>query len=107
MNEFPSIDELMSIAKNTPEKLDDIFQHEYKKILNNGCSEESRKRLEGTQFKINLIKANNKDNHLKTCIEMSRLMHESFGELNGKLQEFSYKRNSKNVDKKVTLRVIK
>lgn len=88
MDKFPSVNELMEMAKNNPEMLDKLQQEETQKIIDNASTEESKRKLKGLSFKINAIKQKNGKNQMKTVVELNELMHQSKEELRKTLSEY-------------------
>ncbi len=85
MDKFPSVDELIKLAKENPEELNRIQEKFSNEIIDN-AREENKARLQGIMFQMNAIRLKNKDNHLKSTIAMSKLMWTSFYKMNDKLQ---------------------
>lgn len=105
MDKFPTVDELIKMAKENPEMLDELQKKESQKIIDNSTPENKIK-LEGIQFKVNMMKRKNKDKHMKSHLEMADMMWESFHEMNEKLQEYVKQDNQKEV-KKPNLKIVK
>lgn len=85
MDKFPSVDELIKLAKENPEELNRIQEKFSNEIIDN-AREENKARLQGIMFQMNAIRLKNKDNHLKSTIAMSKLMWTSFYKMNDQLQ---------------------
>ena len=85
MDKFPSVDELIKLAKENPEELNRIQEKFSNEIIDN-AREENKARLQGIMFQMNAIRLKNKDNHLKSTIAMSKLMWTSFYKMNDELQ---------------------
>ena len=79
MSELPSYDELVVIAKEDPERLEQIRKHFVEKQINQ-APEHTRPRLRGLQFRIDGIRAIHKS-PMGSCVEISRMMYESVGKL--------------------------
>jgi len=103
MDKFPSVDELIKMAKENPEKLDALQKSESQKIIDR-ASPKNKVKLEGIQFKIDMIKRKNKDNNIKTAMALNHLMWESFEKMNEELKVF---RGSQENKSKPNLRIIK
>ncbi len=103
MDNLPSINELIEMAKTNPELLDKIQKEETKKIIDNASSEDSKRRLNGLSFKIEAIKRKNGNNHMKTAMELNKLMENSRQELSNKIiQHFK-----KETPQKARLKIVK
>jgi hypothetical protein len=81
MDKFPTVNELMEMAKNNPGLLNDLQKKENDKIINRQTDEMAKKKLEGIIFKMNMIKIKNKKNHFKTAMDISDMMNESKDEM--------------------------
>ncbi len=92
MDKFPTVDELMRLAKENPEELNRIQEKFSNEIIDN-AREENKARLKGMMFQMNAIRLKNKDNHLKSTIAMSKLMWTSFYKMNDELQQFKKEQN--------------
>lgn len=103
MDKFPSVDELIKMAKEDPEKLNALQKSESQKIIDK-ASPENKMKLEGLQFKINMIKRKNKNNQTKTMIELHEMMKESFNKLSEELKVFQ---DVEKNNKKPNLKIIK
>lgn len=103
MDKFPSVDELIKMAKEDPEKLNALQKSESQKIIDR-ASPENKVKLEGIQFKIDMIKRKNKGNQTKTMIELNGIMKESFNKLSEELKVFQGLEQN---NKKPHLKIIK
>ena len=103
MEKFPSVDELIKMAKEDPEALDALQKRESQKIIDNAAPE-NKVKLEGIQFKVDMIKRKNKDKHTKTHLEVSDMMWEAFYEMNEGLQAF---KTEQEAPKKPNLKIVK
>jgi hypothetical protein len=103
MDNFPSVNELIEMAKNNPELLDELQKKESQKIIDNASSE-NKSKLEGIQFKVDMIKRKNKKNLTKTNLELSDMLWESFHSMNNELQAF---REVQENSKKPNLKIVK
>lgn len=103
MDKFPSVDELIRMAKEDPEKLNELQKNESQKIIDR-ANPENKVKLEGIQFKIDMIKRKNKNNQTKTMLELNGLMKESYNKLAEELKVFQ---NLEQNNKKPHLKIIK
>ena len=87
MNKFPTVNELMEMAKNNPELLDELQETENKKILSNQKNPIVKQKLEGLLCRMDMIKRKNKKNHLKTAMEIGDMMHDSKEKLVAEIKE--------------------
>jgi hypothetical protein len=86
----------MEMGKNHPELLDALQKRENQKAVKNASSEDSKRKLEGIVFKIDMIKRRNKNNQLKIAMELNKLMNFSKIELSDALNKYlSMKKESK------------
>lgn len=82
-NKPDTIDELFDLARTDPEALEVYRQEQISEIIAQ-APPYMRKRLEGLQFTIDAHRRTH-HNPLAVCIEISKMMHESFSELRGLL----------------------
>lgn len=87
MDKFPTVDELIRLAKEDPEELNRIQKKFSEDIINN-ASEEQKPRLKGIVFQLDMIKQKSKGNHIKSTIAISKLMWTSFYKMNDELKLF-------------------
>lgn len=85
MNELPPFEELLKMDKD---QLEDLRKDYINRIINSAKTEEQKRKLEGLQFKIDMIRRKHK-NPMGACIEISKMMHESFIQLRDALKEAS------------------
>jgi hypothetical protein len=79
MSRLPDHDELSQIAKENPERLEEIRQHFIEKHINS-ATDYMQRRLRGLQFQIDSLRALHKA-PMGSCIEISRMMYESLNKL--------------------------
>ena len=84
---FPDFDTLMQMAKNHPEKLDDLLKDEVEQVIST-ASKKHHHRLRGLQFQVDAQRVLAK-NPMDACVRISQMMHKSFGKLHMTLNEFS------------------
>lgn len=93
-HEFPDFDTLMKMAKNNPEKLDNLLKDEINQVIGS-ASEEHHHRLRGLQFQVDAQRILAK-NPMDACIRISQMMHRSLGKLHMTLNEFSEQHDHSN-----------
>jgi DNA polymerase II small subunit/DNA polymerase delta subunit B len=86
MNDLPSFDEMVLLAKENPEKLESIKQEAIKKLISQ-AKPETQKRLEGLQFKID-CEVKKAKNPMAAVVKLSSMMHDSFSKLRESLNSF-------------------
>ncbi|KGJ89597.1 DUF3135 domain-containing protein [Colwellia psychrerythraea] len=84
---LPDYDTLRDLAENSPDKLESILRKNIEAIIEK-TSGNHRRRLQGLQFQIDAQRQLAK-NPVDSCIRISRMMHESFLELNRALTNFN------------------
>ena len=82
---LPEFDALLRLSIDDASVLDQI-KKEATQALVSGAPEKYHKRLNGLQFQIDMELRRSKS-PLDGCIRISKMMHESMGELNQNLQE--------------------
>ena len=82
---LPEFEKLAKIAKENPEKLDEIRREACEQLIQSAPKEYQRK-LRGLQFKIDMERRKAKT-PMAACVKISEMMHESFGELRDALNE--------------------
>ncbi|WP_394389420.1 DUF3135 domain-containing protein [Shewanella woodyi] len=92
--DFPDFDTLMEMAKNQPEKLENIFRDEVNSVIES-ASEEHHHRLRGLQFQADAQRILAK-NPMDACIRISQMMHRSLGDLHTTLNDFSLQHDHSN-----------
>ncbi|MGS2716713.1 DUF3135 domain-containing protein [Eionea flava] len=88
MSDLPHFDELVTLAKQDPEALENIRQQHVEKLINN-APEEFQQRLRGLQFQIDSHRQLHASSPMGSCMKISQMMHESFAELRGWLNQMS------------------
>ena len=78
---LPDFDVLTSLARKDPRALEDLGKRLTNDVIRRARSSQSRQRLRGLQFKIDLERRRARDS-LAACVRISQLMHESLAELN-------------------------
>ena len=79
--ELPSVDELIKMGKESPEKLEDLKLKLINLIIDRQSNENSKTRLKALQIKID-NQVNLSNNHLQAAVKISNLMHLSIKDLN-------------------------
>ncbi len=95
-NLLPDHKTLRELAENSPDKLELILRANIA-ILIEKTSGRQRRRLQGLQFQIDVQRKLAK-NSVDSCVRISRMMHDSFIELNRALTNFT--KNQPMCDKK-------
>ena len=80
MSDFPNFDQLLKLAKEQPEALEQ-FRQEQIELLISQAPARSQHRLRGLQFQIDAQRQLHGDSPLGACVKISQMMHESFAEL--------------------------
>ena len=83
---WPSFDELLDIARKSPEQLEVIREQEVDNLIQN-APKEMRRRLKGIQFQVNCQRQLHKTS-MGACVAISNMMHESLGKLNRVLNSY-------------------
>jgi hypothetical protein len=78
---LPDFDVLASLARQDPRALEDLGRRLTNEVIRHARSSQSRQRLRGLQFTIDLERKRAPDS-LAACVRISQLMHESLAELN-------------------------
>jgi len=95
-NPLPDHKTLRELAENSPEKLELILRANIAALIEK-TSGNHRRRLQGLQFQIDVQRQLAK-NPVDSCVRISRMMHDSFIELNRALTNFN--KNQAVCDKK-------
>ena len=80
---LPPFDDLVNLSE---EELEKVRQKHIKEIIDSADNEDQRRKLQGLQFKIDMIRRKHK-NPMGACIEISKMMHDSFLQLRDALKE--------------------
>ena len=80
MNPNLEFDYLCKLYKSDPEKFEALRKQEIESFISS-APESSQKRLRGLQFQVDAKREIYKNAPFKACIEISKMMHESFAEL--------------------------
>ncbi|MBX2807905.1 MAG: DUF3135 domain-containing protein [Cellvibrionaceae bacterium] len=88
MSEFPDFDQLVKLAQTNPEELERLRQTEVEKLIGQAPAS-CRQRLRGLQFQIDAQRRIHADSPMGSCIKISVMMHESFAELRGWLNQIT------------------
>ncbi len=83
--DLPDFDHLRKLAEENPEELDFLCYY-YTKRLIDSAPKSYQKRLKGISFQLELTRRRSK-NPLQSCIAISKMMMDSFTELNKVLNE--------------------
>ena len=86
MSDFPNFDQLVKLAKENPDELEKIRQQEVERLISK-APESYRQRLRGLQFQIDAQRRLHQDSPIGACIKISQMMHKSFAELRGWLND--------------------
>ena len=100
---LPDFDTLKDLAEHSPEKLEQILRANIAEIYAN-APEKHIRRLRGLQFQIDAQRKLSKS-PMESCVRISRMMHDSFSELNTALKQFS-ELTEKSAYKKVNVHLI-
>lgn len=73
-------DYLSELAQTNPEEFERIKAAEVEKVIQS-ASPRNRKRLRGIQFQVDAKRQVHSDSPMGTCIEISKMMHQSFENL--------------------------
>ena len=76
---LPSFDELMRLASQEPEKLEDLRKNWVDTTINS-APEPYQRRLRGLQFQIDMERER-ASNPVSSCIRISQMMHEGLANL--------------------------
>ena len=76
---LPEFEELAALAQNNPEALE-ALRKEHSDALIDSAPDKFKRRLRGLQFQIDM-EIRKAPNPMASCIRISQMMHESFGEL--------------------------
>ena len=87
-NTLPDFDTLRYLNEHSPEKVERILRANIELIFENAPKEQLR-RLKGLQFQIDAQRQLAK-NPMDSCVRLSRMMHDSFLELNAALNNFQH-----------------
>lgn len=80
---WPTFDELLALAENAPDELEEFRLREITKIIES-APEHLRQRLRGLQFQVN-CQMQLHQSPMGKCMAISRMMHESLAKLNDAL----------------------
>jgi len=83
---MPEFEELKSLYQDDPGAFEELRQHLIDDCIQSASSHR-RKRLQGLQFQIDCRRRLAK-NPMATCLEISKMMHQSFDDLSGSLLDF-------------------
>ena len=85
MKELPSFDEMVKMAEEAPEALEQLRNEMCQSVIDSAPPDSQRK-LRGLQFKIDMERRRAKT-PMASCIRLSQMMHESFSELRDALND--------------------
>lgn len=88
MSDFPDFDTLLKLAKEQPEELE-RFRQEQVELIINQAPDDCQRRLRGLQFQIDAQRQLHNDSPMGACVKISQMMHESFSELRGWLNNIT------------------
>jgi|GEM_PF-2554570 len=80
-----AFDELLAMAQE-PERLEAYRQREVRSIIEQ-APDEIRRRLRGLQFQIDAHRTQYNNNPIGACVQLSKMMHESFFKLQTHLSQ--------------------
>ncbi len=80
MSDQLNFDKLCELYQTDPEQFEEFRRQEIEKVINS-APESSQKRLRGIQFQVDAKRQINKNAPFVACMEISKMMHESFDEL--------------------------
>lgn len=83
--QLPSFDQLLKMAKEDPEQLDQLQKEMCEELIRNAPADYQRK-LRGTQFKIDMERRRARS-PIASCKKISEMMQDSFSELRDALGE--------------------
>jgi len=86
-NILPDHKTLRELAENSPDKLELILRTNIATLIDKSSGSQ-RRRLQGLQFQIDVQRKLAK-NPVDSCVRISRMMHDSFIELNSALINFT------------------
>lgn len=84
---WPNFDELLDIARKSPEQLEVLRKQEVDNLIQN-APKEMRRRLKGIQFQVNCQRQLH-ESSMGACVAISNMMHESLGKLNRVLNSYA------------------
>ncbi len=87
-NEFPSVDELIQLAKSDPEQLERLRKREIESIIDS-APESTQRRLRGLQFQID-CKRKLHPKGMGACMAITTMMFDSLQKLNEVLHNDQY-----------------
>ncbi|MHA7881557.1 MAG: DUF3135 domain-containing protein [Saccharospirillum sp.] len=76
INDFPGFDTLLQLAQQDPEALEALRQSLMEDLINSAGTSDSKRRLEGLRFKIDMNRRKAK-NPLQSCMKLSEMMWDS------------------------------
>lgn len=83
-SEWPAVDQLIALAKESPSKLETFRLQEIERLIAS-APESIQRRLRGLQFQID-CKRRLHSSPMGACIELSQMMFDSVSQLNNALQ---------------------
>ena len=83
-----TIDDLFELARTDPEALERYRQEQIRAVIEN-APPYIRRRLQGLQFSIDMEREKHPD-PLAACLQISSMMHDSFGRMRDLLNAISY-----------------
>lgn len=79
-------DDWLQLFKSDPIAFEEMRKQEIERFINN-APEYNQRRLRGLQFRVDAKRDMLKHTPYKACVELSKMMHESFAELRYQLNE--------------------
>jgi hypothetical protein len=88
MSDLPKFEELINLARHNPEALEKLREKHVEKLIGSAAAA-CQPRLRGLQFQIDAHRSIHANSPLGSCMKISQMMHESFAELRGWLNQMS------------------
>lgn len=88
-------DYLCNLNKTNPKKFEEVRQQAIEQLINS-APKETQQRLRGLQFQVDAKREIHKDAPFVTCMEISKMMHQSFDKLRYYLNEATGKKGFTN-----------
>ena len=86
--QLPDFDTLVLLAKEDPEAFEQLREEQVNRVIQQS-PDHLRRRLQGLQFQVD-AKRQIATTPMQTCVEISRMMHESFEDLRCVLNQHIY-----------------
>lgn len=92
MSNYPSFNELLKLAQEDPEALEE-FRQEQVELLITQAPIKYQRRLRGLQFQIDAQRALHPNSPMGACLKISQMMHDSFDDLRTSLNNITSSNN--------------